>query len=128
MTVRAMLLEPEFFKVGVATASIPDLFEDSAGSTQIYMGSPQDNPQGYGYASNLEIADRLKGSLLLIHGTSDVNAPFSGALKLADAFIKADKHFNMLILPEQTHVPAGPYAAKYYFGAIRRYLEEHLLR
>jgi hypothetical protein len=36
MTVRAMLLEPDFFKVGVANASIPDLFEDSVGSTQIY--------------------------------------------------------------------------------------------
>jgi dipeptidyl aminopeptidase/acylaminoacyl peptidase len=124
MTVRAMLLEPEFFKVGVASASIPDL--DSSGGTEIYMGSPQDNPEGYHYASNVEIADRLKGNLLLIHGTSDVNAPFSGLLKVTDAFIKADKHFDMLILPEQTHVPTDPHVVKYYRDAIRQYFEAHL--
>ena len=124
MTVRAMLLEPDLFKVGIATASIPDL--DSAGSTEIYMGPPQDNADGYRYASNLEIANRLKGRLLLIHGTSDLNAPFSGVLKLVDAFIKADKHFDLLVLPEQTHVPTDPHLLNYIRDATRHYFEEHL--
>jgi hypothetical protein len=47
-------------------------------------------------------------------------------LKLADAFIKADKHFDMLIVPEQTHVPTDPHVRKYYNDAIRQYFEEHL--
>jgi dipeptidyl-peptidase 4 len=125
-TVRAMLLEPDLFKVGIANASIPDLFEDSVGSTEIYMGPTQDNADGYRYASNLEIANRLKGRLLLIHGTSDLNAPFSGLLKLADAFIKADKHFDLLVLPEQTHVPTEPHLLNYIRDATRHYFEEHL--
>ena len=69
------------------------------------MGLPEDNKEGYEYASNLPFADRLQGKLLVIHGTSDFSAAFSGTMKLVDALIQADTPIDMLVLPQRANGP-----------------------
>jgi dipeptidyl aminopeptidase/acylaminoacyl peptidase len=125
LTLRAMLLEPGIYKVGVATAPVVDL-ADSMSFTEHYMGLPQNNKKGYEDASCLAIADKLEGRLLLIHGTQDRNAPFSETIKMIDALQKARKPVDVLILPEQPHVPEGNGYA-YWVRARHRYFREHLL-
>ncbi|MDA2914120.1 S9 family peptidase, partial [Acidobacteriia bacterium AH_259_A11_L15] len=121
MTIRALLLAPDVYHVGVASAP-------PAGIEQwgFYMGSPVDNKEGYEYASNLGFASNLKGKLLLIHGTNDEIAPFSNTMKVVDALIRAGKRFDLLILPEQPHRLFEGTMAGYWRESIRRYLQEHL--
>ena len=83
-TVRAMLLAPDVYHVGIASAAPAE-----GGPLTYYMGLLQNNREAYEYASNLRLADNLKGKLLLIHGTSDNVVPFSDTMKMADAFIQA---------------------------------------
>jgi dipeptidyl-peptidase-4 len=64
------------------------------------MGSLKTNRTAHEYASNLRLADRLKGKLLLIHGTSDSETPLSNTMKLLDAFSRANKPYDLLILPD----------------------------
>jgi hypothetical protein len=109
----------------VATAPVVDL-ADSMSFTEHYMGLPQNNKKGYEDASCLAIADKLEGRLLLIHGTQDRNAPFSETIKMIDALQKARKPVDVLILPEQPHVPEGNGYA-YWVRARHRYFREHLL-
>jgi len=125
MTLRAMLLKPDVYKVGVASAPLADLGHAMA-YTEHYMGLPRNNKKGYEDGSCLPLAGNLKGRLLMIHATKDVNAPFSGTIKMADAFIKAGKRFDLMILPEQPHVPYGD-KGRYWLQLNHCYFQEHLL-
>src|SRR5439155_24849238 len=53
--------------------------------------------------TNAELAANLKGSLLLVHGEIDNNVHPANTMRLVDALIKANKRFDMLILPGQRH-------------------------
>jgi len=133
MTLRAMLLAPEFYKVGVCGAPAVDHMDMGTFESQI-MGWPWDNPEGYAAGSNLLAAGRLEGHLLMIHGTSDVNAPFATTMKMVDALIRAGKPVDLLAIPEMDHArgfnnaePTGPTSlGRYLAGATARYLVEHL--
>jgi dipeptidyl aminopeptidase/acylaminoacyl peptidase len=124
-TLRAMVQAPETFQVGVAIAPVGDLDDHMAVAIEPYMGLPQQNRAAYDYASNLLLAGRMKGHLLLIHGTSDVNATFSATMKMVNALIEAGKPYDLLVVPEMNHGP-GPTRIDYFENAIRRYLVEHL--
>jgi len=49
------------------------------------------------------VAHQLKGKLLLAHGSMDNNVPFYSTLLVVDALIKANKDFDLIILPNRTH-------------------------
>ena len=91
------------------------------------MGLLRDNKEAYEYASNLRLADNLKGKLLLIHGTRDNVIPLSDTMKMADAFIQANKPFDVILIPEGGHINwrIGK-SGTYWREAIRRYFQEHL--
>jgi dipeptidyl aminopeptidase/acylaminoacyl peptidase len=124
-TIRALLTAPEVFKVGVAGAPVVDFLAHSA-PIEPYMGLPQENREGYAQGSNIGLADRLQGRLLITIGTSDVNVTFNHTMRMADAFIKAGKHFDLVVMPGETHglTPAG---MAYYKDARARYFVEHLM-
>ncbi len=123
-TLRALLTAPELYKVGVAGAPVVDLLAHVS-PIEPYMGRPQDNAEAYARASNLPLASRLQGKLLMTIGTTDVNVTFNHTMRMADAFIKAGKHFDLLVMPEEAHglTPAG---LAYYKEARARYFVEHL--
>jgi dipeptidyl aminopeptidase/acylaminoacyl peptidase len=114
---RGMLEAPDIYQVGIAMAPGYDL-----GADAIWKGSgdtPPDDPD-----SNLvKMAGRLRGKLLLIHGTSDVNAPFGDTMRMIDALEKANKPYDLVLLPGMDHTAQNsPYALQ----AVKRYLLEHL--
>jgi fermentation-respiration switch protein FrsA (DUF1100 family) len=76
-------------------------------------------------AELVRLADRLAGSLLLIHGTSDINAPFSATMKMVEALTRAGKPYDLIVLPGDNHSFAGE-RRRYWRQAIRRYFETHL--
>ncbi len=89
------------------------------------MGPIKKNKEAYTYASNLHLADHFKGKLLLIHGTSDVNVPFSNTVKMIEALNRAGKSYDLIVLPGQGHDFTEESFA-YVQEAIRRYFQEHL--
>jgi dipeptidyl aminopeptidase/acylaminoacyl peptidase len=125
MTIRAMVTAPDFYKVGVATNPVADHYDHMAYAIESYMGLPQENKEAYEKSSSLKLAHKLKGKLLLIHSTNDVNATFSSTMKMCEALIRADKPFDLLVMPNQDHHPKGQ-SARYWLDAVRRYFQEHL--
>ena len=71
------------------------------------MGLLQHNREGYEYGSSLKLIANLKGKLMLIHGTSDVNATFSATMKMVDALMQAGKPYDLIVFPESTHGLTG---------------------
>jgi dipeptidyl aminopeptidase/acylaminoacyl peptidase len=123
---RGMLLAPDVYRVGVASSPATDLRGLAMVTIEPYMGVPEHNSAGYDYGSNVALANRLQGKLLLVHGTSDANAPFSHTMQLVNALVQANKTFDLLVFPEQPHVYTG-HANEYWLDAIRRYFVTNLL-
>ncbi|GAB3156586.1 DPP IV N-terminal domain-containing protein [Micromonospora sonneratiae] len=101
-TVRAMLDFPEMYKAGVALSGSHDARHFSLDFVEAYDGA--DNPEAWARTSNVEIADRLAGKLLLIHGEMDDRVHPDHTLRLADRLVAADKDFELLIVPGAEHV------------------------
>jgi dipeptidyl-peptidase 4 len=100
-TVRAMLDLPEVYKAGVALSGSHDARYFNPGFVEAYDGA--NNPEAWARASNVDIADRLRGKLLLIHGEMDDQVHPDHTLRLADRLIAADKDFELLIVPGAEH-------------------------
>ena len=100
--VRAMLDHPETYTVGVALSGSHDARTFNPGFVEAYDGA--DNPDAWARASNIDIADRLTGALLLVHGGMDDQVHPDHTLRLADRLIAADKDFELLIVPGAEHL------------------------
>ena len=120
----AMLAFPEFYKVGVSTSGDHDARLDKAWWNEAYQGYPvQDD---YGTQSNVTMAGRLEGHLLLEHGDIDDNVHPVETIRFADALMKANKNFDMLFVPNMFHGESGEHA----LYLVRRrwdYLVQYLL-
>jgi len=97
----ALLFYPEFYKVAVANSGCHDNRMDKASWNEQWMGYPV-GPQ-YAECSNVDNAYRLKGQLLLIVGEMDTNVPPESTFRVVDALIKANKDFDMLVVPGAGH-------------------------
>lgn len=75
--------------------------------------------------TNAELAANLRGHLLLVHGDMDNNVHPANTIRLVDALIKANKRFDMLIMPGQAH-GFGPMQG-YFQQRLMEYFAEHLL-
>jgi dipeptidyl aminopeptidase/acylaminoacyl peptidase len=105
-TTTALFRFPDFFKVGIAESGNHDqrVNEDDWGER--YQGLVVRNADGtdnYDAEANENFAKNLKGHLLLAHGTMDTNVPPYQTLMIVDALIKANKDFDLLLLPNQNH-------------------------
>ncbi len=120
---RGMLTAPEFFRAGYAGA--PGDLTELAAINEPHMGMPAENPEGYEQASNLPLAANLAGPLKIMHGTSDVNAPFGSTMRMISAFIAADRRFDLLVIPGGPHNPPDP-AGRFYRQDLRRFMAREL--
>jgi dipeptidyl aminopeptidase/acylaminoacyl peptidase len=75
--------------------------------------------------TNAELAGNLKGALLLVHGEVDNNVHPANTMRLVDALIKANKRFDMLILPGKRH-GFGDYQP-YFNQRMWEFFAEHLM-
>ena len=105
-TADAMFRYPDFFKVGISESGNHDNreYEDDWGERyQGLLTKEANGKTNYDDQANQNIAKNLKGHLLLAHGTMDDNVPPYNTLLVVDALIKANKDFDLLMLPNQRH-------------------------
>jgi len=53
----------------------------------------------------LHHVDKLTGKLLLVHGMIDENVHFRHTARLINALIKARKPYELLLFPDERHMP-----------------------
>jgi dipeptidyl-peptidase-4 len=91
------------------------------------MGLPQDNPKGYRDGSPITHAAKLKGNLLLVHGTADDNVHYAGTEALINELIAANKQFAMMAYPNRSHsIQEGRNTRRHLFGLLTAYLQQNL--
>ena len=109
MSTAAILQYPDFFKVAVSCAGNHDNTIYNRWWSETHHGVREkvteegDTTFIYSIKSNPELAKRLKGHLLLVHGDIDNNVHPGNTTRVVDALIRANKRFDMLVLPQQRH-------------------------
>jgi dipeptidyl aminopeptidase/acylaminoacyl peptidase len=106
----ALLFHPDFYHVAVAANGCHDNRMDKIWWNELWMGWPL-GPH-YEASSNMEQAHRLEGDLLLIVGELDTNVDPSSTYQVADALIRAEKDFDLLLLPNGGHGSGGAYGTR----------------
>jgi len=113
MSTAAMLVYPDFFKVAVSSAGNHEnnIYNDTWSEKHHGIKEVTDKEGNvkfeYSIDKNSEIARNLKGKLLLAHGDIDNNVHPSNTLRLVDALIKANKRFDMIVVPGSRHGITG---------------------
>lgn len=126
MTLMCLAKAPETFKVGVAGAPVTHWDGYDTAYTERYMNTPQDNPQGYEDGSVMAHINALSGKLLLVHGMLDENVHFRHTARLINALNRARKEYDLLIFPDERHMPRHREDRIYMDERIMGYFRDHL--
>ncbi|UZD22387.1 DPP IV N-terminal domain-containing protein [Algoriphagus halophytocola] len=131
MSTAAMLVYPDFFKVAVSSAGNHDNSVYNRWWSEKHHGvKEQINAKGdttfiYQIDKNQDLAENLKGRLMLSHGSTDNNVHPANTLRMANALIKAGKRFDLVVLPDQRHGYGD--MTEYFFWRMGDYFVQHLL-
>ncbi|WP_029904561.1 S9 family peptidase [Prevotella sp. 10(H)] len=114
------------FKAGVAIAPVTDWrFYDSVYSER-FMRTPQQNDTGYAAGSPINLANKLEGNLLLVHGSADDNVHFQNTMDYTAALIKANKQFDMFVFTDKDHSIGGSANRTYLFEKVIKFLKTNM--
>jgi len=126
MTCLAMTLAAGTFKAGMAVAPVTDWrFYDTIYSER-YMGTLENNPEGYRLTSSLTYASKMKGNLLLVHGTADDNVHWQNTIVFVNELISENKQVRTMFYPDRRHGISGRNATLHVFTLLTEYLLENL--
>ncbi|UCH64425.1 MAG: DPP IV N-terminal domain-containing protein [Ignavibacterium sp.] len=103
MALMGLTYGSDYFTHGYAEAPGTDWKLYDNVYTERYMDKPDENPDGYEFGSVMTHAEKLKGELLIVHGTTDDNAHFQQTLQLVDVLTDLDKDFELMIYPNEGH-------------------------
>ncbi|MBK8609298.1 MAG: S9 family peptidase [Chitinophagaceae bacterium] len=103
MTLHCMFRHADVYKTGIAVSfvALQTLYDNIY--QERYMGLPKDNEYGYREGSPLTHAGKLKGNLMIIHGTGDDNVHYQNFEMLANELIRNNKLFSMMSYPMRDH-------------------------
>jgi len=105
----ALLFHPEFYKVAVSAAGCHDNRMDKIWWNEQWMGELGPH---YAASSNVDNAGKLQGKLLLVVGEMDTNVDPASTYQVVNALIKANKAFDLLVIPGAGHTNGGPYGER----------------
>ena len=126
MTCEAMLRGGDVFKAGFAGAPVTDWRRYDTIYTERYMGTPQENPEGYRDSSPVNFAAGLKGKLLIAHATGDDNVHFANSVALEEKLVQAQKYAEFLIYADRGHGISDSAGRIHIFNRATQFFVENL--
>ncbi|HEY6806039.1 MAG TPA: S9 family peptidase [Pyrinomonadaceae bacterium] len=102
------LTHSQSFKIGIAGGTVADWRNYDSVYTERYMGTPQNNPEGYKKSSPVTSAKNLHGKLLLIHGAIDDNVHMANTIQFLYELQKAGKQVQLMVYPKSRHGVTDP--------------------
>lgn len=129
LSLMGLAQRPDIFKVAVAGAPVTSWELYDTGYTERYMGSPQDNPQGYRRGSVLSYISQLpseQNRLLIVHGLMDENVHFTHTSQLVAALVKAGKPYQLQVYPAERHSLRHLDTSEHYETTLLSFLQDNL--
>lgn len=109
----AVLFHPEFYKAAYSACGCHDNRMDKIWWNELWMGYPVD--ESYSACSNVDNAHLLSRPLILVVGELDDNVDPASTMQVANALIKANKDFELVVIPGAHHTMGED------FGEHKRY-------
>ena len=126
-TLNAMFRKPGSYHVGIAVAAKPQPQLYNAWFQEIYMKTPEVNPDGYRESAPINFAEGLRGDLLIIHGSGETNTHVQIMEGLVDRLIELGKPFDYMTYPNRDHgIRKGEGTSLHLRMLMARYLLLHL--
>ena len=114
------------FKAGVALAPVTDWRDYDSVYTERYLSLPQDFAEGYKKFSVVNSAEKLKGRILLIHGSGDDNVHLGNTMQFVEKLVQANIPYDLQIYPRKMHSLSGPDIRVHLYERILAHFEEYL--
>jgi dipeptidyl-peptidase-4 len=125
-TLMAMCGGNDVYKVGMAVAPVTDWkFYDTI-YTERYMRTPQENADGYRAASVLERSDKVKGTVLVVHGSADDNVHPQNTYELTELWVQQGHEFDMAVYTNRNHSIFGGNTRNHLYNKLFKYLQQNL--
>lgn len=103
ITSMALTYGADVFTHGIANYSVTDWGLYDTHYTERFMGTPKNNAEGYKLTSPLTYADKLKGSLRIVHGAMDDNVHMQNSIQFINKLQDLNKHFEFMLYPGERH-------------------------
>jgi dipeptidyl-peptidase-4 len=126
LTCFALTEGSDYFKVGVAHATVTNYLFYSSSWAERYMGLPQENKAAYDKEAVVTYAHKLKGHLLLVHGMADDNVQLQNTVEVAEAFQALNKQFDLMYYHGRDHPIRGGNTQLHLFTQMTEYFLRHL--
>lgn len=126
MTLLSLFKGEGVFKAGIARAPVTDWRLYDTIYTERYMRTPLENPDGYRRSAPQTYADRLRGNLLIVHGTGDDNVHPQNTTQLIHLLEEANKQFDLRLYPNKTHAIEGARARANLYSLYLEWLKKNL--
>jgi len=126
MTALAMTKGADVFKMGISVAPVTNWRYYDNIYTERFMQTPQENASGYDDNSPVNHVSKLKGKLLLVHGSADDNVHFQNSMEFVTALVAANKQFDLFVYPNKNHGIYGGNTRNHLFTMMLNYTLENL--
>jgi len=126
MTLNCMTQGADYFKAGIAVAPVTNWRYYDNIYTERFMRTPQENAAGYDDNSPINHVDKLKGKLLIICGSADDNVHMQNTLEISEAFVQANKQFDMFIYTNRNHSIYGGNTRYHLYTKMLNFIKDNL--
>lgn len=103
MTLLCLTKGADYFKAGISVAPVTNWRYYDNIYTERFMRTPQENAKGYDDNSPINHTKKLKGKLLLVHGSGDDNVHYQNSMEMVTSLVKAGKQFDFFVYPNKNH-------------------------
>jgi len=126
MSLMTPLQAPGAFAAAVSGAPVTDWALYDTHYTERYMGTPQNNPEGYEQSSVFAHLDGWETPVLIMHGMADDNVVFENSTRLFNALQERDLPFEMMTYPGQRHGIRGEMRSRHRLRTMLDFFDRHL--
>lgn len=116
----------DVFSTAIAVAPVTNWRYYDSIYTERYMRTPSENENGYDTNSPMYYADKLKGNLLICHGTADDNVHVQNTYELSERLVQANKQFDMGIYTNRNHFINGGNTTLQLYSKFVNYLNRNM--
>jgi len=127
MALNLIFQYPDIYGTAISIAAVTHQKYYDTIYTERYMGLPDMAAADYEAGAPLTHAHRLRGNLMIVHGTADDNVHYQNFEALVDELVRHGKHFTMLAYPGRSHgLSEGAETRLHLFTEMTRFLREHM--
>lgn len=126
MSSLCLSLGADIFSRAISVAPVTNWRYYDSIYTERYMGLPSENGEGYDAHSPISHTDKIRGDLLLVHGSADDNVHFQNSMEYVRRLVNSDVDFEFMAYPDKNHGIYGGNTRLHLYRKMSNFLLENI--